>query len=212
MSGIFISLEGPDGSGKTTLLKNILPFLKSGKRHVTTTREPGGVRIAEDIREIILNPGNDTIDEKTELLLFVSARRQHLNEKVLPALKKGDIVIVDRFTDSSSAYQGYGRGLGIESVNWLNDFATDGLKPQLTMLLDIDSETGLLRVMSGEDREVNRLDLEAIEMHRKVREGYLEIAQNDPERFVVIDATLPPEEVSKLACAVILERFPQIFL
>lgn len=211
MNGIFISLEGPDGAGKTTVLKNILPTLEEGNRNIITTREPGGSRIAEEIREIILAPENTAIDGKTELLLYIAARRQHLNEKVKPALAQGDIVLVDRFIDSSVAYQGYGRGIDVESVDWLNNFATDGLKPDLTLYLDVDTETGLKRVMTGANREINRLDLEKEEMHQKVRQGYLKIAAENPERFVMIDASKSIDEVTQAAIDVIKERFPDNF-
>lgn len=211
MNGIFISLEGPDGAGKTTVLKNILPTLEEGNRNIITTREPGGSRIAEEIREIILAPENTAIDGKTELLLYIAARRQHLNEKVKPALAQGDIVLVDRFIDSSVAYQGYGRGIDVESVDWLNNFATDGLKPDLTLYLDVDTETGLKRVMTGANREINRLDLEKEEMHQKVRQGYLKIAAENPERFVTIDASKSIDEVTQAAIDVIKERFPDNF-
>ncbi|OFI49249.1 dTMP kinase [Floricoccus tropicus] len=211
MNGIFISLEGPDGAGKTTVLKNILPTLEEGNRNIITTREPGGSRIAEEIREIILAPENTAIDGKTELLLYIAARRQHLNEKVKPALAQGDIVLVDRFIDSSVAYQGYGRGIDVESVDWLNNFATDGLKPDLTLYLDVDTETGLKRVMTGANREINRLDLEKEEMHQKVRQGYLKIAAENPDRFVTIDASKSIDEVTQAAIDVIKERFPDNF-
>lgn len=211
MNGIFISLEGPDGAGKTTVLKNILPTLEEGNRNIITTREPGGSRIAEEIREIILAPENTAIDGKTELLLYIAARRQHLNEKVKPALAQGDIVLVDRFIDSSVAYQGYGRGIDVESVDWLNNFATDGLKPDLTLYLDVDTETGLKRVMTGANREINRLDLEKEEMHQKVRQGYLKIAAENSDRFVTIDASKSIDEVTQAAIDVIKERFPDNF-
>ncbi|WP_338083232.1 dTMP kinase [Floricoccus penangensis] len=211
MNGIFISLEGPDGAGKTTVLKNILPVLEEGKRNIIATREPGGSRIAEEIREIILAPENTAIDGKTELLLYIAARRQHLNEKVKPALAQGDIVLVDRFIDSSVAYQGYGRGIDVESVDWLNNFATDGLKPDLTLYLDVDTETGLKRVMTGANREINRLDLEKEEMHQKVRQGYLKIAAENSDRFVTIDASKSIDDVTQAAIDVIKERFPDNF-
>lgn len=211
MNGIFISLEGPDGAGKTTVLKNILPTLEEGNRNIITTREPGGSRIAEEIREIILAPENTAIDGKTELLLYIAARRQHLNEKVKPALAQGDIVLVDRFIDSSLAYQGYGRGIDVESVDWLNNFATDGLKPDLTLYLDVDTETGLKRVMTGANREINRLDLEKEEMHQKVRQGYLKIAAENSDRFVTIDASKSIDDVTQAAIDVIKKRFPDNF-
>lgn len=195
MNGILISLEGPDGAGKTTVLQEILPEIQKMKREVVPTREPGGVRVAEEIRQIILDPKNTEIDSKTELMLFAAARRLHMQEKMLPALRAGKVVIVDRFIDSSVAYQGYGRDLGVEVVDWLNYFATDGLKPDLTLYFDIDTDVALERIMKNRADEVNRLDLERAEMHRKVREGYLEIVAKEPGRFVKIDASQSLEKV-----------------
>src|SRR5574337_711017 len=135
--GILITLEGPEGAGKTTILHKILPMLTQTGADILTTREPGGIRIAESIREIILAPENTAIDGKTELLLFAAARRQHLNEKVRPALAEGKIVIIDRFIDSSVAYQGYARGIDVADVEMINNFATDGLLPDLTLYFDV---------------------------------------------------------------------------
>src|SRR5574337_670982 len=192
--GILITLEGPEGAGKTTILQQILPILTQVGVAILTTREPGGIRIAESIREIILAPENTAIDGKTELLLFAAARRQHLNEKVRPALAEGKIVIIDRFIDSSVAYQGYARGIDVADVETINTFATDGLLPDLTLYFDVDTEVGLSRVMTGE-REVNRLDLEAQEMHQKVRAGYQAIAKANPKRIVTIDASQAVDQV-----------------
>jgi dTMP kinase len=207
MSGILISLEGPDGAGKTTILQKILPELERSQYKVVSTREPGGVRVAEEIRNIILSTENTEIDSKTELMLFAAARRLHMQTKMLPALEAGKLVIVDRFIDSSVAYQGYGRELGVQPVNWLNEFATDGLKPDLTLYFDIDTDVALERIMKNRADEVNRLDLERADMHRKVRKGYLEIVKNEPERFVTIDASQELEAVVAEALSVIKNRF-----
>lgn len=211
MNGILISLEGPDGAGKTTVLKEILPEIKKMKRDIISTREPGGVRLAEEIRQLILDPKNTEIDSKTEMLLFAAARRLHMQEKMLPALKAGKVVIVDRFIDSSVAYQGYGRELGVEVVDWLNNFATDGLKPDLTLYFDIDTDVALDRIMSNRADEVNRLDLERAEMHRKVRQGYLKMVEKEPQRFVTIDASQSVEKVVSDTIEAIKERFASIF-
>lgn len=208
--GILITLEGPEGAGKTTILHQILPILTQMGVDILTTREPGGIRIAESIREIILAPENTAIDGKTELLLFAAARRQHLNEKVRPALAEGKIVIIDRFIDSSVAYQGYARGIDVADVETINNFATDGLLPDLTMYFDVDTEIGLSRVMSG-DREVNRLDLEAQEMHQKVRAGYQAIAKANPKRIVTIDASQAIDQVVAATLSTLQIRFPEIF-
>lgn len=205
--GIFISFEGPDGAGKTTVLEAILPQLKKlVAKEVITTREPGGVAIAESIRDLILDVNHTNMDDKTELLLYIAARRQHLVERILPELKKGNLVLVDRFIDSSVAYQGYGRGLDADAVTWLNNFATDGLQPDLTLYFDVDSQIGLTRIEKNKEREVNRLDLEQLDMHRRVRSGYLKLAQENPDRIVTIDAARPLEKVITDALFVIKQR------
>ncbi|EMB73357.1 TPA: dTMP kinase [Streptococcus mutans] len=205
--GIFISFEGPDGAGKTTVLEAILPQLKKlVAKEVITTREPGGVAIAESIRDLILDVNHTNMDDKTELLLYIAARRQHLVERILPELKKGNLVLVDRFIDSSVAYQGYGRGLDADAVTWLNNFATDGLQPDLTLYFDVDSQIGLTRIEKNKEREVNRLDLEQLDMHRRVRSGYLKLAQENPDRIVTIDAARPLEEVITDALFTIKQR------
>ena len=205
--GIFISFEGPDGAGKTTVLEAILPQLKKlVAKEVITTREPGGVAIAESIRDLILDVNHTNMDDKTELLLYIAARRQHLVERILPELKKGNLVLVDRFIDSSVAYQGYGRGLDADAVTWLNNFATDGLQLDLTLYFDVDSQIGLTRIEKNKEREVNRLDLEQLDMHCRVRSGYLKLAQENPDRIVTIDAARPLEEVITDALFIIKQR------
>lgn len=187
--GILMTIEGPDGAGKTTVLERVLPYLKE---HLTCpvvmTREPGGIAISEKIREIILDSSHTHMDAKTELLLFIAARRQHFIEKVLPALKRGELVLIDRFIDSSLAYQGYGRGLNKDEISWLNSYATDDMKPDLTLYFDVDTETGLARINQNNHREVNRLDLEKVDMHQRVRAGYQELAKKEPNRIITIDA------------------------
>ena len=205
--GLLISIEGPDGAGKTTVLEALLPRLREAyPAQVVTTREPGGVAIAEQIREVILDVDNTSMDAKTELLLYIAARRQHLIEKVLPELEKGNMVIMDRFIDSSVAYQGFGRGLNIEAIDWLNQFATDGLKPALTLYFDIEVEKGLERIAANSDREVNRLDLEGLGLHRKVRQGYLSLLEKEGERIVKIDASLPLNQVVENTKQVLFDR------
>lgn len=204
--GFFITFEGPDGAGKTTVLQELLPALREFGLEVVTTREPGGVAIAEEIRNIILNPANTEMDDKTELLLFIAARRQHLKEKILPPLTQGKLLLIDRFIDSSIAYQGFGRGLDVADINWLNQFATDGLKPDLTLYFDIDTEEGLARIARNANRDVNRLDMEKVDMHKRVRQGYLAILEQETDRFVKIDASQPLEAVIADALAVIKKR------
>lgn len=195
VNGTLISFEGPEGAGKSSILKAILPLLEEKGIPYITTREPGGVDIAEKIRQVILDPDHTSMDAKTELLLYIASRRQHLVERVLPALAAGKVVLMDRFIDSSVAYQGYGRGLSVEDIEWLNQFATDGLKPDLTLYFDLDVEEGLARIARNQEREVNRLDLEGLELHHKVRKGYLALAEKEPERIVKIDASQSFETV-----------------
>lgn len=190
-----ISLEGGEGSGKTTVLSHLETYFAKKGIAVMFTREPGGVRISEAIREIILNVDHTEMDARTEALLYASARRQHLAEKVLPAIEAGKWVVFDRFVDSSMVYQGYVRGIGIEEVYELNRFATEDFLPDLTLYLDVSPQVGLARVMETEGREVNRLDLEGIEFHEKVREGYHLLMKTFPERIVRIDADRTLEEV-----------------
>ncbi|HEL2057549.1 TPA: dTMP kinase [Streptococcus suis] len=204
--GFLISIEGPDGAGKTTVLQQMLPALETLGREIVTTREPGGVSIAEAIRSIILNPENTEMDDKTELLLFVAARRQHLMEKILPPLERGALVIIDRFIDSSIAYQGFGRGLDVDDINWLNAYATDGLKPDLTLYFDIDVEEGLARIARNASRDVDRLDMEKIDMHQRVRQGYLSILEKESDRVVRIDASQDLATVTAQALAMIEEK------
>lgn len=195
--GIFITLEGGEGSGKTTVLQQLAISLNEWGVSCITTREPGGIDIAEQIRTLILAPSNTAMDSRTEALLYAAARRQHLVEKVLPALKQGSVVLCDRFIDSSLAYQGYARGLGIEEVLAINSFAISGQMPDVTFYMDIEPEVGLARIASGQGREINRLDLEGIDFHRKVREGYLKVANLYPERIKIIDASVSKDEVAE---------------
>ena len=189
-NGIIISFEGPDGAGKTTVLEILAPLLKQEYNYnLITTREPGGVEISERIRDVILDVNHTSMDGKTELLLYMAARRQHFVEKILPAIANGKIVLIDRFIDSSVAYQGAGRGLAIEMIDSLNSFVTDGVKPDLTLYFDIESERGLKRIESSGSREVNRLDLEKLDLHKRVRAGYLELVSKNSERIKTIDAS-----------------------
>ncbi len=192
---LVISLEGGEGSGKTTVLSHLDSYFKQKGISVMFTREPGGVRISEAIREIILNVDHTEMDPRTEALLYASARRQHLAEKVLPAIARGQWVVFDRFVDSSMVYQGYVRGIGIEAVYEMNRFATEDFLPDLTLYLDVSPEVGLSRVMETEGREVNRLDLEGLDFHIKVREGYQILMKQFPNRIVRIDADQTLEEV-----------------
>ena len=203
---MFITLEGPEGSGKTTAVESAVKKLQEMGYEIVRTREPGGTPIAEQIRNVILDKANTRMDPRTEALLYAASRRQHLVEKVWPAIKEGKIVICDRYLDSSLAYQGGARGLGIDNVLNVNLFATENTWPDLTLLFDIKPEEGLKRIAANASREVNRLDLEKIEFHQKVRESFLYLANKYPERFIIIDASKSREEVAKDTLDAILSR------
>ena len=203
--GIFITFEGPEGAGKTTIINMIAEKLDS----VIMTREPGGIDIAEQIRKVILAKENTAMDPRTEALLYAAARRQHLIEKVKPALEEGKIVLCDRFVDSSLAYQGYARGLGIDEVFQINQFAIENMMPDLTVYFDIDPEVGLLRISKNKGREVNRLDLENLDFHHRVREGYQLVMERFPERMVRINASKTMDEVFKQTLELVIEKIKQ---
>lgn len=206
--GLFVSFEGPEGAGKTTIINMMIEQLKKDGFQVISTREPGGIEIAEQIREVILNKKNTAMDARTEALLYAAARRQHLVEKVKPALEMGNIILCDRFIDSSLAYQGFARGLGIDEVLTINQFAIEDMMPRMTFYFDLDPKTGLERIHKNNGREVNRLDLENIEFHQKVREGYLLLADRYPERIVKIDASRSLQQVFEEAKSKLNEMIP----
>jgi len=203
---LFITFEGGEGSGKSSALRLIDERLRKDGYETILTREPGGTPIAEQIRNVILDKGNTAMDSRTEALLYAASRRQHLVEKVWPALKEGKVVLCDRYLDSSLAYQGGARGLGIDNVLGVNMFATEGTFPDLTLLFDIEPELGLQRIAANASREVNRLDLEKIEFHRGVRKTFLSLAERYPERFVIIDASQPLDKVVEDAYQAIAQR------
>lgn len=193
VEGTFITFEGPDGAGKTSVLQALLPQLQAhSKRPVILTREPGGARISEHIRKLILDPANVEMDARTEALLYAASRRQHLVETILPALAAGQVVVCDRFVDSSVAYQGAGRQIGEDAVLAMNDFATAGVQPVLTVYLDVPSAVGLARIKQHRQAtQYDRLDQEQLDFHERVRAAYLRLAQKEPERIKTIDATQP---------------------
>lgn len=207
--GTFITFEGPEGAGKTTVIMELYKRLKDGGHNVMMTREPGGIRIAEKIREVILDNRHQEMDAKTEALLYAAARRQHLAEKVIPALAEGSIILCDRFVDSSLAYQGYARGLGVDEVLSINEFAIGEMMPDLTVFFDIDPEVGLARISNNDTREQNRLDNESIQFHHKVYEGYQELILRYPNRIVTTDASLSEAEVTenvwKIICSQLIK-------
>ncbi|KOY79955.1 dTMP kinase [Lysinibacillus macroides] len=204
-SNLFITFEGPEGAGKTTVIQKIAERLAQENIDVLATREPGGIEIAEKIRTIILNPAHTAMDERTEALLYAAARSQHYFEKVRPALDAGKLVICDRFIDSSLAYQGYARGIGVAEVLSINEFAIGKKLPDVTILFDLPPEVGLARIHATGNREVNRLDIESVAFHKKVREGYLRLVAQYPERIHVVNAEQAIEEVVEDVWSLLLE-------
>lgn len=212
MRGYFVSFEGPDGAGKSTVLKEVLNQIGSElKTQYLVTREPGGSKIAEKIRDIILDPANDKMDNKTEALLYAASRSQHVGEIIRPALKEGKVVFSDRYVDSSLAYQGAGRDLGIQEVKQINDFATDKLDPDLTFFLDLDPEVGLKRIEKLRPGQEDRLEQENLAFHKKVYAGFLKVKETYPERFVTVDATQPIDQVVAQVIATLKQRMPELF-
>ncbi|GEK89050.1 dTMP kinase [Alkalibacterium putridalgicola] len=197
MSGLFITIEGPDGAGKSSVVKRLVEAIKqTTTRPLVVTREPGGSEIAERIRAILLDPIHTNMDDRTEALLLAAGRRQHVVEKINPALQRGDIVLCDRFVDSSIAYQGQARGIGIKEVKAINEFAIEGLRPDLTIYLDVDAEVGLNRIKDkNSNRTQDRLELEEVAFHEEVRKGYLALIEAEPNRFVTVDASQSEEKV-----------------
>jgi dTMP kinase len=202
--GCFITFEGPDGSGKTTVSSYVVKTLIELGYDVVHTREPGGVDIAEQIRRVILDPKNTKMDVKTEVLLYAASRRQHLIEKILPALEADKIVICDRFVDSSLAYQGVARGVGFDEVYTVNRFAIDDHLPELTIYLDLSAQTGLDRI--AKRQYLDRLDQEKVSFHEKVVEGYQEVLRHFKQRIVVIDANQEITTVQKEALQAVLKK------
>ncbi|MFD2332415.1 dTMP kinase [Cohnella sp. GCM10020058] len=204
--GNFITIEGNEGAGKSTIAVMMLDYLRTKGLDVVATREPGGIAIAEQIRAIVLDNANTAMDGRTEALLYAAARRQHFVEKIVPTLEQGKTILCDRFIDSSLAYQGFARGLGIDEVMSINAFAIEGGLPDLTIYLDVDPEIGIERIHAHGDREINRLDLESLAFHHRVRDGYLEALARFPDRIVRVDANPAIENVFATVAGV-LDRF-----
>jgi dTMP kinase len=195
MQGLFITIEGSDGAGKTTQINLLKAYFEKKGMDVVFTREPGGTRISEAIREIIIDKNNSEMVDKTEVLLYAASRAQHVEEFIRPALMEGKIVICDRYVDSSIVYQGMARGIGIEQVANINEFATSGLEPNLTIMLDLDAETGLLRKKN--QKQLDRLESEKDSFHRKVSNGFRALAKGKEERIVSINASLDIEVIHR---------------
>lgn len=193
---MFITLEGSEGSGKTSQIPALADALRRAGCTVLTTREPGGTPIGDQIRNILMNFKNTDMHPRTEILLFQAARAQHVERIIRPALAEGKVVVCDRFADSTMAYQGYGYETDLNVLRTLLDFATGGLRPDLTLLFDVDVEVGLRRRQSS-GGEYNRMDAFQLDFYQRVRKGYLELAAADPDRWVVLDASLPKAEVQE---------------
>ena len=207
---MFITLEGPDGSGKSTQIGPLAEFLRQQGYPVLTTREPGGTSISDQVRTVLLNRmDNQAMHPRTEILLFLAARAQLVEEVIRPRLEAGEIVLSDRYADSTLAYQGYGHEVDTDLLRQLLDFATGSLWPDLTILLDVDVETGLKRRKSG-GGEWNRLDAYAVAFHQRVRRGYQALAGRDPQRWVTLDANRPFEEVQADLRKIILARLEEL--
>lgn len=208
---MFITFEGIEGSGKSTQIRLLAETLRANGAEVLLTREPGGCPVADRIRAVLLDAENRAMVPMAELMLYAAARTQHLAEVVRPALSAGAIVLCDRFSDATRAYQAFGRGLPRETVEQLNHLACNGLAPDLTLLLDCDTIIGLARARSRIDavdagpRE-ERFELEALSFHQRVREGYLRLAAEEPDRFMVVGAEGPPEEIAAGIAAIVTER------
>jgi len=194
VKAMFITFEGPEGSGKSTVLSAVQKKLKDKSIDVMATREPGGIRISEQIRNVILDVHNTEMDARTEALLYAASRRQHLMEKIWPALEQGKVVLCDRFIDSSLAYQGYGRKLGTDKIMEINEFAIESRMPDLTIFIDLPPSVGLDRVFDNH-RNVDRLDLESLDFHERVYVGYKELIKKYPDRIKVVDGNRSIDDV-----------------
>lgn len=208
--GLFIVFEGGEGTGKTTAIESIYDWIQEKDLKCIKTREPGGIKISEEIRQVILDKDNTKMDGRTEALLYAAARRQHLVEKVIPALNEGYVVLCDRFIDSSLAYQGFARGLGIDEVMSINKFAIGEYMPDLSILFDLEPKIGLERISTSGEREINRLDLEKIDFHEKVREGYNKVYKENRHRIVKINAEQSKEGVLKEIKKILENKFFQL--
>ncbi len=202
---IFITLEGPEGSGKTSQLPDLAAYLRDAGYEVVVTREPGGTAVGDQIREILMNLNNVSIVPRTEILLFLAARAQHVEERIRPALADGKIVLCDRFGDSTLAYQGFGHKTDLETLQALLKFSTAGLKPDLTLLVDVPVEIGMARKREN-SAEWNRLDAYELAFHERVRQGYFALAEAEPERWLTIDATLEKDKVQQALRKAIIDR------
>jgi dTMP kinase len=213
--GYFITFEGVEGSGKTTQIKLLSDFLSAHGMRTHLTREPGGCPIADKIRSILLDAENQALSSLAELMLYAAARTQHVTEIISPALNAGEIVLCDRFSDATVAYQCFGRGIDREVIDTLNRHACQGVTPDLTVLIDCDPDLGLkralLRIEASSGPREERFELEALAFHHRVREGYQKLAAEDPERFLIIDGSNNIEEIFSTISTQVVARLPELF-
>ncbi|HOI88877.1 MAG TPA: dTMP kinase [Candidatus Rifleibacterium sp.] len=210
MKGLFITFEGPEGSGKSTQIKLLRQFLADRGHDVVTTREPGGTVAGDRIRSVLLDKDCGSLEPETELFLMLAQRSEHLKKVILPALKTGKTVLCDRYFDSSMAYQGHARGLGIERVRNVHEAFLPGFLPDLTVLLRIAPEVGLERARHGGTKQLDRMESETLDFHRRVLAGYDLVATEEPERFVVVEADGEPEKMADRIAAEISRRFEEL--
>lgn len=214
-TGLFIALEGIEGSGKTSQITRLAKVIRDAGMNCIVTKEPGGIPLAERVRAILLDPQEEGMDPIAELFLYAASRRQHVVELIRPALDTGAIVLTDRFLDATIAYQGYGRGLDLDLLNTVNQIATGGLRPDLTLIFDLPEELGLNRARQRNKESAalineSRFEGEDLRFHRRIREGYLAMAVAEPERFAVIDASGSLDEVFGRASAELGRRLPRL--
>jgi len=201
--GLFITLEGPEGSGKSTQIEQVADFLRRKGYTVYCTREPGGSSIGDQIRDVLHDVNNTEMSSRAEILLYSASRAQLVEQVILPRLAQGEVVLCDRYADSTYAYQGYGRQLDFDTLRTITEFATQNLKPDLTIYLDLDVETGLQRKVNANaagEGEWNRMDQLKLDFHQRVHRGYLEMAKNEPERWLVVNASGTIEAINRSIC------------
>lgn len=214
MKGVFLTFEGIEGSGKSTQIVLLEQYLRAGGRRVTLTREPGGTAIGDQVRRILLDPANTMLAPAAELLLYAAARAQHIEELIRPEMEAGRIILCDRFSDATLAYQGYGRGLDLNTIQQLDRTVTGGMRPDMTILLDIDAAEGLARARGRNSRggleTEARFENEELAFHERVRQGYRELAEREPDRFRIVDAALPPGKVQNAIREIVDEMLKRI--
>jgi len=207
---LFVTFEGPEGGGKTTQLDLLAEYLRQRGLDVLVTREPGGTAIGDRVRAVLLDPMHTEMRPSSEFLLFSAARAQHVEQVILPHLKRGGIVLCDRFADASLAYQGYGHQLDLDVLRLITRFATGGLIPDLTLLLDVPVKVGLRRKAGGDGDAWNRMEQKEIDYHQRVRQGYLALAAQEPERWLTLDARAEPETIQTAIRQAVLVRLQEI--